>query len=262
MINVQKSVWEESTPKSLFEACVQKCRENPQVLCRSFFGRLALRYPVPQEIAEALIKDSDSWDVSRYSTLLSLMCDTVGSDPAGVIRRFSVAFPSLPEETLLRVVESQKLVDLTIDGCKSVTSDIFRAINEHGQELVSLSFGSSADSAIPTGACSSDSVISGTAPMMLRTKKLRKLVVHGYPADSSTQYHALFYQLSELRHVDLSGCRNLGSLRLLTNLKNLTTLILHATCSTRDRHNTPNGRPKYFNTLCTLKSLRFVKFLL
>ena len=236
MMNVHKSVWEETTPKSLFEVCVQKCRENPQIMCRSVNGRLALRHPIPQEVAEALLKDSDSWDVSRNAALLSLMCDYSGGDQGGVIRRFSIAFPALPEEKLLRVIEVQNLLDLNIDGCKSVTPDVFHAINEHGKDIVSLNFGSSADSAIPTGACSSDSVISGTASMMLRAKKLRKLIIHGYPADSSTQYHALFYQLSELRHVDLSGCRNLGSLRLLTNLKSLVTLILHATCSTRDRH--------------------------
>ncbi|XP_063235168.1 protein zer-1 homolog isoform X2 [Bacillus rossius redtenbacheri] len=132
----------------------------------------------------------------------------------------------------LKVLLRHGLVELDLSNCCNITGASLTHINEHGDSLVSLVFGSSVN-ILPETVVLEELRDSFSAyhkrGHVLRTPNLQRLAIRNvFIGGDKAFFQLLVRPLHKLVHLDLSNCLDLGpDLSYLTELKYLTSLVLH-----------------------------------
>lgn len=203
---------------------------------------------LPSEICEKLLQDYQRQKrVVLDDRFINIFHDTQTTR----LQRVKLRYAQITDYGLL-VLLRHKLTELEISHCYKLSRKSLENMNDNSSNLVSLVIGTSAR-ILPISLITEDTLQEDVASLYLRRgyilkcPKLRRLAVRNHRVPLERLYFpTLLRSLTNLTHLDLSGCYDLGDLSYLTSLKDLVSLILH------------NVEQLCIQSLCELKTLRYV----
>ncbi|KAG4081184.1 hypothetical protein HA402_014632 [Bradysia odoriphaga] len=179
-----------------------------------FIENVQLNGPIviPNEICDRFIKYHQDCNQTVTNQFMFIFHD---------VHRTPLKYVSIRESTItddgLRVLLRHNLASLSLWYCDNITTESWNTLVEHGHNLRELELGRSVDM------LKHSALISKEFEFQLLLPNLRRLKINTITLLSNLQ----FSHLTELTHLDLSGCTFNGfSLNAVVNLPNLTTLIL------------------------------------
>ncbi|XP_067009020.1 protein zer-1 homolog isoform X2 [Anabrus simplex] len=223
----------ESAPDSLLDLCFKYVVCHLETICSidPFTKDYKLKegLALPSEICEKIIQ--------VYQTGGHVIDDrfvNIFQNPHTTrLRRVRLRNSSITDDGLCTLL-GHNLLELDLFNCANITEGSLVHINECGESLLSLSLGSGVhllpSSLFPEDARMQEGDnISGyhRRGYILRTPNLRRLAVrHLYIQGERMYFPLLLRSLTNLTHLDLSSCFDLGDLSYLCELKNLVSLVL------------------------------------
>ncbi|XP_042228378.1 protein zer-1 homolog isoform X2 [Homarus americanus] len=232
--------WEDSAPEPLLDICGKFVITHPETFCvqhhETGVWRLRPGVALPTEICEKLIS---LWQ-DRDPELLDDKFINIFKDLTNTrLKRITLRNSGVSDDGL-NLLLSHHLVELDISNCSKLTERTLENINRVGDSLTALVIGKTKDILpdsvfSPSQPESSDS--SDSSPVseikqrgfILRTPKLKKLVVRELIQPKETEYFALLLKpLTKLTHLDLSGCFFLRDVTYILPMKYLVSINLHS----------------------------------
>ncbi|KAK7793806.1 hypothetical protein R5R35_013022 [Gryllus longicercus] len=246
------SVSRESAPDTLLDLCFKYVVCHLDIICTTdpFTKDYRLKdgLALPSEICEKMLQiyqagghDVDDRIVGIFENLSMTR-----------LRRVQLRNSSVTDDGLC-ILLSHKLIEIDLTNCANVTDGSLVHLNEHGENLLSLSIGAGVQ-LLPSTLLPEDHVQEGEIVTayhkrgyILRTPNLRRLTIKNLSVHRERMYFPLLLQpLANLTYLDLSSCSDLGDLSYLCELKNLLSLILFNVQRLQE----------CIDSLCTLTSLR------
>lgn len=246
------SVSRESAPDTLLDLCFKYVVCHLDIICTTDPTtkeyRLKDGLALPSEICEKMLQiyQSDGYDIDDR---IVCMFENLNMTR---LRRVHLRNSSITDLGLC-ILLSHKLIELDISNCAYVTDGSLVHLNEHGENLLSLSIGTGAqllpNTLVPEDQAQEGEVITTyhKRGYILQTPNLRRLTIKNLSVHRERLYFPLLLRpLVNLTYLDLSSCFDLGDLSFLCELKNLVSLILF---------NVPHLH-ECIESICSLTNLR------
>lgn len=240
---------EDRVPESLFCLCLKYVSRNLDTLCYEKPEGYTLHegLALPSEICEPFIEAYQNHGGAIFDCFAHLFEDVTKTNLRSVhIRNSSITDDGL--EYLLR----HDLFELTLTNCQNLTHKTYINIFKHAVNLRSLTIGPNVQ-ITPYNKLSNCSLSLDDIPMRINKKapNLKHLVLRAISESPYTSDNiflgVMLDKLHQLRVLDLSYCLGVGSLRYVSRLINLHTLILFDVPHLQDND--------AIIAICTLQSL-------
>lgn len=248
------TAYKDSEPETLLDLCFKYIVRHLDALCTidPFTKDLKLREGLylPNEICEKILEV-----YQQSGHVLDDKFVNIFQNPHSTrLKRVRLRNSTITDDGLCTLL-NHKLVELDLFNCTNITEGSLVHINEFGDSLLSLCLGSSVhvlpDLLFPEDCqkLHDGSVVSAyhKRGYVLRAPNLRKLAVKNlYVPGEKLYFPLLLHPLTNLAHLDLSNCFDLGDLSYLCELKNLVSLVLYNVQRLQIA----------FDSICKLKTLR------
>ena len=215
-------------PSRLLDICFDYILKNLQTICEdeSSTDKLKLRdnLQLPVEICEQLL--CNWW--TKGPKLTAHFLNIFRNRQATRLKRVKLSNCDIDDKSL-KILLQHKLLTLDISHCSQLTYKCLKYLSEYGGTLLALSMDENKDMFPVNKFGSSLNLINDEfydKKYIFRAPKLKKLSVKHLQGLRPGFYAILLNQMTNLTHLDLSNCTDLGRMYYVDRLTNLTSLVL------------------------------------
>lgn len=221
------SVCTNAAPESLLDLCFNYLVNHIETICKvePFSNEFKLKdgLVLPVEICEKLLTVRQKGVTHFDNNFVSIFRDRLATR----LKRVKLRNTNI-NDAGFKILLKHKLIELDVSHCPVITETSLRYITSYGQSLTSLTIGDNMQ-IFPTSIfCTPGKSEYLDRGYIILAQKLKKLTIKNVhiPGDP-TFFHLLLKPLINLTSLDLSDCGDMGNLCFLTQLPNLTSLILY-----------------------------------
>lgn len=221
------SICNNAAPESLLDLCFDYIVNHLETICD--VGPFSKDYKLkdglvlPVEICERLLHVRQRGMMQLDNSFVNIFRDKLATR----LKRVKLRNTYIDDAGFKQILK-HKLIELDVSHCHLLTGASLRYITSHGQCLNSLTIGENVQ-ILPTSLNSTSwkSECFERGYIILAPKLKRLTIKNVHTPGDPTFFHLLLKTLTNLTHLDLSDCGELGNLCFLPQLVNLTSLILY-----------------------------------
>lgn len=217
-----------AAPESLLDLCFNYIVNHLETICDKgpFSNDYKLKDGIvfPVEICEKLLTVRQKGVTLLDNNYINIFRDRLTTR----LKRVKLRNTNL-NDTGLKILLKHKLIELDISHCPVITTDSIHNINANCQNLQTLTIGDGMN-IFPTTTYNTKLKDYSERGYIILAPKLKKFTIKNVHITGDPRiffFGLLIKPLTNLTHLDLSDCGDCGKLCFLTQLENLTSLILY-----------------------------------